>query len=52
MNGKSARDLIGRPKAKDWPSMKVLFPSLDTVKKSELGLEVSSPHLSQLMTES
>lgn len=41
MNGKSARDLVGRPKAKEWPTMKVLFPSLDTVKKSELGLEVS-----------
>ena len=43
MNGNEARDLVGRPKAKEWPSMKVLFPSLATVDASELGREVSCP---------
>lgn len=41
MNGNAAKDLVGRPKAKEWPSMKVLFPSLATVSASELGKEVS-----------
>jgi tyrosyl-DNA phosphodiesterase-1 len=41
MNANEAKDLVGRPKAKEWPSMKVLFPSLATVEASELGKEVS-----------
>ena len=41
MNGNEAKDLVGKPKAKEWPSMKVLFPSLATVDASELGREVS-----------
>jgi tyrosyl-DNA phosphodiesterase-1 len=41
MNANEARDLVGRPKAKEWPAMKVLFPSLATVETSELGKEVS-----------
>jgi hypothetical protein len=41
MNGNEAKDLVGKPKAKEWPSMKVLFPSLATVTASELGREVS-----------
>jgi hypothetical protein len=41
MNGNAAKDLVGRPKAEEWPSMKVLFPSLATVEASELGKDVS-----------
>jgi hypothetical protein len=48
MNGNEARDLVGRPKAKEWPSMKVLFPSLATVTASELGRDVSFSLLRQV----
>jgi tyrosyl-DNA phosphodiesterase-1 len=41
MNGNEGKDLVGRPKAKEWPPMKVLFPSLATVNESVLGKEVS-----------
>jgi tyrosyl-DNA phosphodiesterase-1 len=47
MNANEAKDLVGRPKAKEWPSMKVLFPSLATVETSELGKEVSCTPLTQ-----
>ena len=40
-SGKDVRSLANRPKANSWPPMKIMFPSLATVKKSVLGTEVS-----------
>jgi tyrosyl-DNA phosphodiesterase-1 len=48
--GQEARDRVGRPKATQWPPMKVLFPSLKTVSESVLGKEVrtASPRIGHI----
>ncbi|EIW73567.1 hypothetical protein TREMEDRAFT_70993 [Tremella mesenterica DSM 1558] len=35
--GKDVRALVDHPKYKDWPPLKIIFPSLATVEASELG---------------
>lgn len=49
MTGQEAKDRIGKPKAREWPPIKVLFPSLATVENSALGKEVSFPTKNQVM---